>query len=95
MSTPLGEVLDLSASGMKLFVMGRLPLAVGDRFDASLQEDSGRIDLTAEVVRIERLGVRRHAVGVRFVDLSAGHRQQLEAIVSAAQFVSPRLWVAA
>lgn len=95
MTTPLGQVLDLSASGMKLFIKGRLTLAAGDRFDASLDERGGQVDLTGRVVRIEKLGVRRHAVAVQFIDMTLEQRRRLESIVDAAMFVSPRLWIAA
>lgn len=95
MTTPLGQVLDLSASGMKLFIKGRLTVAPGDRFDASLNENGDRIDLTGRIVRIEKLGIRRHAVAVQFIDMTVEQRRHLESIVAGAQFVSPRVWVAA
>ena len=92
-STCLGQVLDLSQSGMKLFRRGKLNLQVGQRIEADLQGKDHEIRVAARVLRIEKLGFRRHAIAMEFLDLSPEQHGGIAAIVAAEdEYLSPTLW---
>ena len=93
----LGEVLDLSESGMKVFRKGAQSLAIGDRFDAEVEHPGMTVRLTARVIRIEKLGLRRHAIGLTFVDPTPQQRDQIAALIGRARdgCIGPQLWLAA
>jgi c-di-GMP-binding flagellar brake protein YcgR len=80
-----GEVVDLSAGGMKVFHKGAAKFAVGDTFDATLDHPTGSARVSAEVVWIEDVGLRRRLVGCRFIDPPSDTTAALERLVHAGQ----------
>ncbi len=75
----LGEVEDLSPSGVRLRVHGRRGFKVGTRRVVNLQTADTSVDVTLEVVWTERAG-RGLRVGARFVELPAGALEVIGAL---------------
>ncbi len=75
----VGQVTDLSASGMRVQRRGRPIMDVGDELQISVHPDAGEpaITLTARVVWIERAGFRKHIYGMEFADLDDDQKRQL------------------
>lgn len=77
----LGQVLDLSGSGLKTLRHGRAP-QLGAPVKLTLQSSAGICaTLTGKVSRVHRLGFRKHEIGVHFDDLSQADRAKLLGIV--------------
>lgn len=64
----LGPVLDLSASGMRVFTLLKPP-KVSTNVVVILQSLDGPMDLTCTVAWTRRVGIFKHEVGLEFVDL--------------------------
>lgn len=67
----VGQVSDLSASGMRVLRRGRPIMEVGDEFQISVHPDGGEpaVTLPSRVVWIERQGFRKHLIGLEFAEL--------------------------
>lgn len=76
----LGEVVDLSASGLSARCRGRPLYKVGEPIVVSIEGLEGAFDVASRVVWIRRTGIFRHEIGVAFLALSAGARQELTAL---------------
>jgi PilZ domain len=75
----VGEVVDISASGMRVKRRGRPIMEVGDALKISIEaeEDGPALTLNARVVWIERCGFRQHVYGMEFGDLSDEQKRGL------------------
>ncbi len=75
----VGQVVDLSASGMRVQRRGRPLMDVGDELQISVHSDAGEpaITLTARVIWIERGGFRKHTYGMEFADLTDDLKRRL------------------
>lgn len=82
LTSPLGSVLDVSASGMRIRCEARPPLNKGDAQSFVLQVEGRRIRLPGIVAWVRRSSLlsKVHEVGVRFTDQRAGVRKLLEQI---------------
>jgi hypothetical protein len=78
----VGQVIDLSASGMRVKRRGRPLLDVGDELQLSIQVNADDISLkvSLRVVRIERSGFRQHFYGMEFIDLTDDQKSQLSTL---------------
>lgn len=65
----LGDVVDVSELGMRIRCKSKPPIKVGQIFPMKLQSDSARLQVTAQVVRMVRVGFRGCELGVQFVNL--------------------------
>ena len=75
---PLGTVMDLSASGMRVLHKGRLIGQLGDRFPTRLLTDADEeLIVEAEIVRLEKVGFRKYSYGLTFVDMDGPTRAEL------------------
>ena len=64
---PLGELLDLSGTGMRVAVKGRCPLKVGQRVPMRLKTPQGAVPVTVEIVWRKRTGLLgNYELGCRF-----------------------------
>lgn len=72
LTSSLGDVLDLSGSGVRVRCKGRPTLALGQSVEISLQGAEQRLRLSARVVRVRRTGLWSHQVGLQFCDLRPG-----------------------
>lgn len=75
----VGQVEDLSASGMRVKRRGRPIMEIGDELTIGVHPDAGEpaIKLHARVVWIEKSGFRQHIYGMEFADLSDDQKRQL------------------
>ncbi len=64
MNTPFGQVTNISETGLCLFRKGKMDLTVGQTLRLAVEHGHERVLLNAEVVRIDRLGLFRHEVGL-------------------------------
>ena len=74
--TALGQVLDISASGMRIRRRGARAVRVGDRFLLDLYVCGRAVRLPVEVMRIQKAGWRSHDYGLRFGELPPEMRAQ-------------------
>ncbi|BAM02658.1 PilZ domain-containing protein [Phycisphaera mikurensis] len=74
--TALGEVLDISASGMRIRRRGTKPVEVGSHFLLDLYVCGRAVRLPVEVVRIMKSGWRSYDYGLRFGELPPEMRAQ-------------------
>ena len=74
--TALGEVMDISGSGMRIRRRGAKPVSVGDTFLLDLYVCGRAVRLPVEVVRIQKAGWRSHDYGLRFGELPPEMRAQ-------------------
>jgi hypothetical protein len=79
----LGDVLDISVSGMRAGLRGNAP-EQGAQMPVTVQGLTSRIELKGRIVWVRRTGWRRFEVGVNFEDVSDEARAQLVAIARAA-----------
>jgi PilZ domain-containing protein len=75
----IGQIVDLSASGMLVKHRGRLMIENEQNLCVTVSHESGDSDVTVtvRVVRIERIGFRKHRYGLEFVDLQDGQKKQM------------------
>lgn len=81
----VGEVLDLSASGMKVLIRGRMRTEPGAVHELSLKVLGCRLPVRARVTWSRRVGFLRHQVGFEFIDLNEQVERSLRTIASVAQ----------
>lgn len=75
----LGEVIDLSASGIRVLHKGKPPLGIGDTFTIKVQsrESDLAVSLPARIVWIESAGRRKQHIGMTFLDLDDATQSRL------------------
>ena len=76
----LGTITDISGSGMRVACEGKPPVSVGGVMPVRLKFGDGALTLKAQVRWCKRRGLKRHEVGLNFVDLKPGMPKVLEAI---------------
>jgi len=67
---PLGNVVDLSASGLRAQCERRPPLKPRQVLTLRLRTGQHQLELIGRVVRISRLTWRRYDIGIEFVDVT-------------------------
>ncbi len=97
LSTPFGEVTDISDAGLGVFRKGKVNLALGDTVTITLSHEGVEIELTARVARIDKVGLFRHEVGFVFVDVNEETLTKVWSLADSAcsEFSGPRCWIAA
>jgi|SRR5687767_7801115 len=65
----LGEVVDLSAGGIRLRGKGKAPVCRGQIIPMSLHAHDSQVTIKARAVHIRRVGLRTWEAGFAFVDL--------------------------
>ena len=97
LSTPYGEVMDISDNGIGVFRKGRLNVAVGDTVSIYLSHESDELQITARVARIDKVGLFRHEIGFAFVGVDEDTLTRLWSLADSAcsEFTGPRCWIAA
>lgn len=96
-TTPYGEVMDISDSGMGVFRKGRVICAIGDDVKMYLSHGTKEIELTARVVRIDNIGMFRHEIGFEFVGIDEATLTEIWSLTNNAcsEFTGPRCFIAA
>ena len=88
----LGEVLDLSASGLRVRAKGRPIVEAGDRFSLSIQTLDGPMLAPVQVAWVKRCGFRKHEIGITFGETGPALTQALAALARASannEVISP------
>ncbi len=75
--TQFGEVLDLSASGLRATSHGWRKPKLGSIVDVKLQHRHEVAIVQAQIVWVKRLGLRSYEVGMEFLEVDEGVKQQL------------------
>ena len=88
----MGQVVDISAGGMRVVRKGALPVQEGERFRVDLQVDKEIMEIAVEVRRIRKTGRRQFEFGLQFVNLAEDTRRRLVKLARMAA-TSPRsMW---
>ena len=94
--SPYGSLADLSETGACLFRKGPCRLKTGQLTTLQVREPGMELDLAARVVRMRQRGMRRHEVGLEFINVSPRQRVTLRMLIASAMpEFSPRAWLAA
>lgn len=72
-----GQVLDLSAGGLRLAGGGPRPGKVGDEISLRLDWGLGEMDFQGVIVRVDRRKIFGWVAGIRFENLTPAHKQAL------------------
>ncbi|MCK4873005.1 MAG: DnaJ domain-containing protein [Phycisphaerales bacterium] len=78
----LGELLDLSRSGVRVACDGKPTVVEGERATLTLTAIDGAVRVTGHVVWIRRTGVRRREIGIAFVTMPPDTEAALESLAS-------------
>lgn len=73
----LGQVLDLSASGMRVESATKPVVQVGQTFGMVLQSMAGPVNVVALVTWIRKTGWRKHQLGLHFVNPTSELRRAI------------------
>lgn len=79
----LGTVIDLSAGGMRVITSKLSAKKAGEIVPVELNSSRHSVVAMAEVTWGERIGFRKHIVGLRFVNLEEEQRKRICAIARA------------
>lgn len=81
MSCPLGEIVDLSASGMKIRSTGKPNVALGQASKFVLRTSKQTLTVSGVVAWIRRRSLlsKQYEMGIRFTDARSGTREALVA----------------
>jgi PilZ domain-containing protein len=80
----LGEVLDLSASGVRVLIRGRVRLKRDAVTPMILEMGDRTASVMARVVWVVKAGWFRHTAGLQFVDVTPDQRAKLAQLAQAA-----------
>lgn len=85
MSCPIGEIVDLSASGMKIRSKGKPDVIMGQSNQFVLKTSKQKLTVTGIVAWVRRHSMlsKQYEIGIRFTDSRAGMR---EALIAFAKF---------
>ncbi len=86
----LGEVVDISASGLRVRCQGKPPCRIGQRASIMINGFEGPFQVFARPVWIRKTGMWRYEIGLCFEDLDQTARLQLAGLVRAAVTTLPR-----
>jgi len=81
-----GDVVDLSATGVRIFRRGGLKWRIGETINLTLRWHSDEIQVSARVLRTKRLGFRRHDIGLEFVEVSPETKEAIADLARGARF---------
>ena len=72
-----GEVLDFSASGLRVLYKSKPAWKEGNQVELSLESEAGTHRGLARVMRVQKKGFRKWEVGFAFADPEAAKKMQL------------------
>ncbi|MEO1236414.1 MAG: PilZ domain-containing protein [Planctomycetota bacterium] len=88
----LGEVVDISASGMRVVRKGALPVREGEKFRVDLQIEQQIMPIDVEVRRVSKLGRRKFEFGLEFINLGEDERRRLISLARTASTSARTMW---
>lgn len=77
LGSSLGEVVDLSVTGMRCRSNRSIPLSAGQHLDFDLQTLAGTLRMQGKVVWSTKKGMRRYEAGVQFLQVDDTLRRTL------------------
>lgn len=80
----LGEVVDMSSSGMRVRMRGRRGLSEEDRFNVRIDASCGQLTVPARVVWLRRVGILSFEAGLEFHELSPEMRAAVNSVARSA-----------
>ena len=80
LACPLGPLIDLSVTGMRVRCSDKPPIAIGQQLDFVVQSGPDRLRITGRIAWLRRTGLRRHEFGVQFLDLDSTIAVQLASL---------------
>jgi c-di-GMP-binding flagellar brake protein YcgR len=97
LSTPFGEVMDISDSGLGIFRKGKVNCQIGDEINVVLRHEDMVIEASARVVRIDKVGMFRHEIGMEFVGINEDTLTKIWSLTDMAcsAYTGPRCYIAA
>ncbi|MEM9882411.1 MAG: PilZ domain-containing protein [Planctomycetota bacterium] len=88
----LGQVVDISASGMRVRRKGGLPVKQGEKFRVDVQVDKEVMAVDVAVRRVYKIGRRKFEFGVEFINLSEADRVRLVRLARIAATSARAMW---
>lgn len=79
-SCDLGDVVDLSVTGLRVSRKGKPPFKLGQCVQVQLMAGGQALKITAQAMWMKRVGLRQYSVGMRFVSTSAPQRKALDSV---------------
>ncbi len=73
----MGDVVDMSASGVKVRRKGRRAVQLGDSFTITLKYGQFALPVDVRVVRLQKIGFRRYIFGLEFLEVNEHIRAKL------------------
>lgn len=83
MKSSHGDVLDVSASGMRVTFKGAPEFIPGQEFDVDLETIEGCLKVGVRVVWIRKISITRFEAGMEFLGLTADQKQMLAYVARA------------
>lgn len=80
----VGQIRNLSASGMQVFRKGGSIAKVGDEMQVVIEYLDSSMEVDVRTARADRLGFRKHLYGFEFINLSDEQRTRLIALARVA-----------
>ncbi|MEM8737225.1 MAG: PilZ domain-containing protein [Planctomycetota bacterium] len=88
----LGEVVDMSASGMRVVRKGAMPIHQDEKFRVDIQIDKEIMAVDVHVRRIRKLGRRKFEYGLEFINLNDSDRSRLARLARIAATCARAMW---
>ena len=76
----LGDIADLSASGLRVICEGKPPVQIGGVMPVRLKFSDGVLEVRTQVRWCKRRGLKRYEIGLQFVQLKPGMSKVLAAV---------------
>ena len=80
LTSTLGDVIDLSGSGLRIRRTGGAAVTVGQILKVTIKSDQCEVTLKCRVVRVRRMGLRQCDIGLAFVEIRPGLRNALHSL---------------
>jgi hypothetical protein len=77
LTSTLGDVVDLSGTGVRVRKAGRAGVSVGQIVPVTLRSDQCQVTLKSRVVRVKANGFRECEIGLTFVEIKPGLQNAL------------------
>jgi len=80
LTSTLGDVIDLSGSGLRVRRSGGASVTIGQVLKVTLKSDQCQVTLKCRVVRIHKRGMRQCDIGLTFVEIRPGLKNALHSL---------------
>ncbi len=88
----LGQVVDISASGMRIVRKGSLPVQQGEKFRIDITIDQEVLAVDVVIRRVTKMGRRKFEFGIEFINLDDTGRRQLAYLARTAATSARAMW---